>query len=154
VGGSIPEELGPALLPLLETIALLSIQIADIDRRIELLIRDRYPEAKVLQQVPGVGPLISLTFILTIADPHRFQNSRQVGPYLGLVPRQRESGDCSPQLGISKAGNRYLRQLLVNGSQYHLGLARSRHGSSTVGTAASWDRKPERQEAGGGCRRS
>jgi transposase len=65
--------------------------------------------------------LISLTFILSLGDPYRFKKSRQVGPYLGLVPRQRESGDRSPQLGISKAGNAYLRQLLVNGSQYMLG---------------------------------
>ena len=86
------------------------------------LIHDRYPEARLLQQVPGVGPLISLTFILTIGDPHRFKKSRQVGPYLGLVPRRRESGDRSPQLSISRSGNRYLRQLLVNGSQYILGF--------------------------------
>jgi transposase len=44
-----------------------------------------------------------------------------VGPYLELVPRRRDSGDVSPQLGISKTGNTYLRQLLVNGSQYILG---------------------------------
>jgi transposase len=44
-----------------------------------------------------------------------------VGPYLGLVPRQKESGDRSPQLRISKAGDKYLRQLLVNGAHYILG---------------------------------
>lgn len=118
---SIPEQLRPGLLPLLEMIAALTAQIADADRRLLSLIRERYPEAELLQQVPGVGPLISLTFILTIGDPSRFRKSRQVGPYLGLVPRQRESGDRSPQLGISKTGNAYLRQLLVNGSQYILG---------------------------------
>ena len=121
VRASLPEPLTPALAPLLDTVAVLTSQIADLDKQLDRLIHERYPEALALQQVPGVGPLISLTFILTIGDPYRFAKSRQVGPYLGLVPRKRESGERSPQLGISKAGNIYLRQLLVNGSQYILG---------------------------------
>jgi transposase len=122
VAEAIPESLLPALAPLLDTIGSLTARIDAMDKHIEALIRDQYPEAKALQQVPGVGPLISLGFILAIGNPHRFKQSRQVGPYLGLVPRRRESGERSPQLSISKAGNRYLRQLLVNGSQYMLGF--------------------------------
>ncbi len=121
VVGSVPKELLPALAPLLTTIAGLTAEIAAVDKRIVVLIRDRYPEAERLQQVPGVGPLIALTFVLTIGDPSRFPSSRQLGPYLGLVPRQRASGDRAPELGISKAGNVYLRQLLVNGAHYILG---------------------------------
>ena len=107
--------------PLLTTIAGLTAEIATVDKRIVALIRDRYPEAELLRQVPGVGPLIALTFVLTIGDPSRFPKSRQVGAYLGLVPRQRASGDRMPELGISTAGNVYLRQLLVNGAHYILG---------------------------------
>ena len=92
-----------------------------MDIRIEELSRERYPETAVLRQVPGVGPLISLTYVLTIGDPTRFTSSRQLGPYLGLVPRQRDSGNRTPALRISKAGNKYLRQLLVNGAHYILG---------------------------------
>jgi transposase len=121
VPAAIPPELAPALAPVLAMIADLTRQIDALDQTIFALIRERYPEAQFLQQVPGVGPLISLTFVLTIGDPSRFSKSRQVGAYLGLVPRQRESGDNSPQLAISKTGNAYLRQLLVNGSQYILG---------------------------------
>jgi transposase len=121
VAEAIPPELMPALTPLLEMIADLTGRIDAMDKAIVTLIHNRYPEAQFLQQVPGVGPLISLTFVLSIGDPARFRTSRQVGPYLGLVPRQRDSGDTSPQLGISKTGNAYLRQLLVNGSQYILG---------------------------------
>lgn len=66
----------------------------------------------------GVGPLISLTFVLTIGDPLRFKKSRELGPYLGLIPRQHESGQSTPSLRISKAGDSYLRQLLVNGAHY------------------------------------
>jgi transposase len=122
VAGLIPEELIPALTPVLELIASLSTQIAGADKRIETLIRERYPTACVLQQVPGVGPLISLSFILTISDPTRFRRSREVGPYLGLVPKRRESGDSAPELGITKVGDRYLRRLLVNGAHYIMGF--------------------------------
>ena len=122
VAAAIPEELKPALDPLLAIIARLTAEITAADHHIEELSRKCYPETAVLRQIPGVGPLIALTFVLTIGNPHRFTVSRQVGPYLGLVPKQRESGERSPELRISKAGNKYLRQLLVNGAHYILGF--------------------------------
>ena len=117
----IPQELRLALEPLIDAVEQLSLQIRAADRRVKALIEERYPAANCLQQVAGVGPLISLSFILTIGDPTRFQRSRELGPYLGLVPRQRESGDSSPALRISKAGDSFLRHLLVNRAQYILG---------------------------------
>lgn len=119
--GDIPQQIAAAVAPLLKMISSLNAEIAALDRALEELIATRYPQARVLQQVPGVGPLISLTFVLTIEDPGRFRTSRQVGAYLGLVSRQRASGERSPELGITKAGNIYLRQLLVNGAHYVLG---------------------------------
>jgi transposase len=121
VAPAIPKELQPALFPLLIGIGELSKQIVALDAQIERMIDARYPEAKALQQVAGVGPLISLTFILTLADPTRFAKSRQVGAYLGLTPRQRQSGERAPQLRISKTGDGYLRQLLVQAAHYILG---------------------------------
>jgi L-asparaginase / beta-aspartyl-peptidase len=56
-----------------------------------------------------------------VGDPNRFQHSRDVGAYLGLTPRRRQSGDIDQQLRISKAGNRKLRSLLVQCAQYLLG---------------------------------
>jgi transposase len=117
----LPPDLSVSLSPLLEVIEGLTEKIKGVDRHILHLIETRYPEARVLQQVVGVGPLIALAFILTIGDPARFKKSRELGPYLGLVPRQRESGDSAPELRISKAGDKYLRQLLVNGAHYILG---------------------------------
>jgi hypothetical protein len=76
-------------------------------------IAKRYAEMELLTQVYGVGTLIALTYILTIVDAQRFEHSRDVGPYLGLTRKQRDSGDCEPELGISKAGDRLLRSLLV-----------------------------------------
>jgi transposase len=118
---SIPVDLVPALKPLLDLVAHLTAEIMAADGQIHALACDRYPQTTVLQQVQGVGPLISLTYVLTIGDPDRFRTSREVGPYLGLVPRRRESGDRSPELRISKAGDKYLRKLLVNGAHYILG---------------------------------
>ncbi|MBA4179787.1 MAG: IS110 family transposase [Anaerolinea sp.] len=119
--GAIPEPLLIAVTPVLAVIEQLSKEIDGVDARIGALIKESYPEARLLMQVDGVGPLISLTYVLTLFDPHRFQRSRQVGPFLGMTPRQRASGERSPRLGISKTGNGYLRQLLVNGAHYILG---------------------------------
>jgi transposase len=117
----IPPSLKVALDSLLAAIENLTEGIKSIDRLVLEMIETRYSEARVLQQVAGVGPLISLTFMLTIGDPSRFKKSREVGPYLGLVPLQRESGSSSPQLRISKTGDSFLRQMLVNGAHYILG---------------------------------
>ena len=75
-----------------------------------MLAAEQYPETRLLQQVQGVGPLVALTYVLTLEDPHRFPKSRSVGSYLGLRPRQSESGNSTPQLGITKAGSGQVAQ--------------------------------------------
>jgi len=80
-----------------------------------------YPETQALVQVHGVGSLTAMTFVLTIGDKRRFQQSRDVGAYLGLRPRRDQSGARDSQLGITKAGNGYLRNLLVECANYILG---------------------------------
>lgn len=98
--------------PLLKSVEEINKQIGVYDQRIEEMGK-RYPETKVLKQVHGVGPLIALTYMLTIEDAERFTHSREVGPYLGLTRKLRDSGDSQPELGISKAGDGLLRRLLV-----------------------------------------
>lgn len=95
-------------------------RIEEYDKKVKEL-EQKYPAAVRLQQISGVGPLISLTFVLTLDDHLRFQKSRQIGSFLGLRPRQRDSGASQPQLRITKAGDRYLRSLLIQGAQYILG---------------------------------
>ena len=112
---SVAEELRPALKPLLKMVEELSEQIRNYEREIEQMQR-RYPEVELLTQVYGVGELIGVTYLLTLDDPGRFAHSRDVGPYLGLVPKQRDSGERQSQLGISKAGDGLLRSLLVQGA--------------------------------------
>src|SRR5664279_4153879 len=101
--------------PMLKSVEAISQQIGEYDKKIEGIAK-RYPEMKVLTQVYGVGTLIALTYILTIEDAQRFEHSRDVGPYLGLTRKQRDSGDSEPELGISKAGDQLLRRLLVQGA--------------------------------------
>ncbi len=117
---SLPEVLRPALEPLLALIASLTQQIRVMERTLED-VAARYPETQRLRQVGGVGPLIGLCYVLTLEDPHRFTRSRAVGAYLGLCPRQRDSGAAHPQLRITKCGDPMLRRLLVNGAHYILG---------------------------------
>jgi transposase len=117
----IPEALRPALGPILETIASLTERIRDYERELETISREHYPETELLRQVEGIGPLTALTFVLTLEDPYRFEKSRAVGAYLGLVPARDQSGDRDPQKHISKEGDEMLRKLLVSSAHYILG---------------------------------
>jgi len=116
-----PKELEPVIAPLVAVIDSLTEQIRCCDKQIEALADRRYPETAVLRQISGVGALTSLAFVLTLFDKDRFARSRDVGPYLGLVPRQDSSGDRSPELPITKAGNSYMRRLLIGSAHYILG---------------------------------
>jgi len=121
VAGHIPEQLCTALEGVLMSIETLTEQIHAQDRLIEYLCRECYPETQRLRQVDGVGAVTSLGYVLKIEDPERFSKSRQVGAFLGLTPRRDQSGDTDKQLRITKAGDTYVRSLLVSCSNYILG---------------------------------
>jgi transposase len=118
---ALPAMLAPALTPVLNSLEILNAQIAATDRTIAQVTAARYPETMSLRQIPGVGPITALCFVLTLEDPHRFPQSRGVGAYLGLCPREHQSGDRAPQLRISKAGDSMLRRLLVTAAHSILG---------------------------------
>lgn len=113
---ALPPGVQQTMRPLLEEIESVTERIHTCDKRLEQIARHKYPETALLRQVSGVGPLIALTFVLTVDDPARFRKSRDVGCYLGLRPKRSDSGERSPQLGITKEGDRYLRRLLVQGA--------------------------------------
>ena len=118
----IPEALWPALEPILEQIGSLSQRIRDYERQLETIAKEHQPhETDLLRQVEGVGTLTALTFVLSLEDPYRFEKSRSVGAYLGLVPATDRSGDSDPQKRISKEGDEMLRRLLVGSAHYILG---------------------------------
>jgi transposase len=105
----------------LEQIGSLTERIRDYDRRLETICQEHYPETDLLRQVEGIGPLTALAFVLTLEDPHRFERSRSVGAYLGLVPARDRSGDRDSQKRICKEGDEMMRKLLVGSAHYILG---------------------------------
>jgi len=121
VRDGVGENLFPGLAAILRTVEQLTREIHSIDRQIERLCEDRYPMTEQLRQPSGVGALTALAYVLTLEDPHRFAKSRDVGAFLGLRPRQRDSGDRHPQLRITKAGDQLMRRLLVGAAHYILG---------------------------------
>ena len=115
------DDLFPGCAVLLTMIEQLTEEARRLEREIERVGATRYPVTQLLRQVPGVGAITSLAYVLTLEDPQRFRSSRAVGAYLGLRPRRRDSGERSPQLRITKAGDVFLRRLLVGSAQYVLG---------------------------------
>ncbi|MGF1473034.1 MAG: IS110 family transposase [Rubrobacteraceae bacterium] len=122
VADHLPDELAEALEDIVATIASLTERIRGYERRIERVCKERYPrETGLLQQISGVGALTSLTYVLTLEDPERFEKSRSVGAYLGLVPGKDQSGQRDPGKRISGEGDEMLRRLLVGSAHYILG---------------------------------
>lgn len=117
----LPAILRPAITPLLDAITYLSKQIRALETELASIAEQHYPAVQQLRQVAGVGPVISLAFVLSVEDPTRFASSRRVPAWLGLCPRVQSSGDSNPQLRISKAGDPQLRRLLVQAARYILG---------------------------------
>lgn len=116
-----PEALQPALVPLIRLVQTLTDDIAAYDRLVVEKAR-AYPETRAVQTIHGVGALTAVTFVLVLNnDRQRFKRSRDVGCYLGLRPKQRDSGMRSPQLGITKAGDPVVRRLATQSAQYILG---------------------------------
>jgi transposase len=116
----IPRVLEAALEPVYQVLERIDEQIRAQDKMIDRIAK-KYPDVEVISQPKGVGTLTALVYLLTIEDKQRFANSRMVGAYLGLRPRKRKSGEQDPQLRITKAGDPFVRRLLVNAANYILG---------------------------------
>ena len=108
----LPDELRRVIEPLLEQLDLVSGEIARRDEELADMARE-IPAVERLQQIPGVGPITSLYFVLSIEDPHRFRRSRDVAAFFGLRPSMRESGGISRYGRITKEGDSEMRRLLV-----------------------------------------
>ena len=74
---------------------------------------DQHPVAQRLMTIPGVGAVVSLSFIALVDDPNRFRRTSDVGAFLGLTPRRHQSGEIDWSGRISKCGDRAMRGLLV-----------------------------------------
>jgi len=108
-------------------LAVVKEQVLENDRRIRASARET-EVGRRLMEIPGVGPLLASAFVASVADPHMFKTGRDLAAWIGLVPRQNSSGGKDRLGGISRAGNRYLRQMLVVGAMAVIRHA-ERHGS-------------------------
>lgn len=100
------------LQPLLRVMVLVNEEIATADRALEQKAKSE-PIVRRLQSVPQVGPITALAFVAALDDVHRFRNAHQVESYLGLVPRERSSGEHQVRGRITKTGDKRVRWLLV-----------------------------------------
>ena len=95
----------------------------DTERRVEELdarLAAQAQEDEVcrrLMTVPGIGPITATALAATVGDATVFESGRHLAAWLGLVPRQQSSGARERLGGISKAGDGYLRRLLVHGAR-------------------------------------
>jgi len=101
---------------LLGLLGTLDQQIDRLDAAVKAAA-EQNAQARLLMTQPGVGPVTSLAFVLTLGDVSRFQRGKQVASYLGLIPREHSSGGRQTLGSISKQGNRLLRSLLVEAAQ-------------------------------------
>lgn len=90
----------------------LTQQISELDQKL-LTIARQDKQAKRLMTAHGIGPITALTYKVEIFDPTRFSNSKAVGAYLGMTPKQYSSGETTKQGRISKCGSKELRFLLM-----------------------------------------
>lgn len=116
----VTEKLKLALAGMLAEIDALTARVKEYDAQI-VSLAGQHKEVMFIQSINGVGALSALTFVLTLGSATRFEHSRDVGAFLGLRPKQRQSGDSDPQLRISKAGDKYMRKLLNQCAHHILG---------------------------------
>ncbi len=104
-----------------EMFALLGQEIEELDAKIEqtdkklTAAHKANPVSKLLATAPGIGPITALTLAIEI-DPGVFQSGRHLAAWAGLTPKEHSTGGKQRMGGISRAGNKRLRSLLVNGA--------------------------------------
>jgi len=119
----VPELARDCLAALAAQLDLATQQIREADRRILAWHRSNEVSQR-LAAIPGVGPLTASALVAAIPDPKIFRSGRDLGAWIGLVPKQNSTGGKERLGSISKAGDRYLRQLLVTGAMAVIRRAR------------------------------
>ncbi len=125
--GRLPEASRSCLRMLADQFSMVKAHILELDRAIVADVR-RNESAKRLMAIPGVGPLLASAMVAAVPDPAMFRSGRNLAAWIGLVPRQNSSGGKERLGGITKQGNRYLRQLLFVGAMAVIRYA-ERHGT-------------------------
>jgi transposase len=141
----VPADARLCLQMLTAQLAVVKVQILENDRRVRASARAT-DLGRRLMQVPGVGPLLASAFIATVADPASFKTGRDLAAWIGLVPKQNSSGGKERLGSITKAGNRYLRQMLVVGAMAVIRYAK-RHGTKRPWLVQLMQRRPAKVAA-------
>jgi transposase len=123
----VPTDARLCLQMLAAQLAVVKDQILENDRRVRTSARAT-ELGRRLMEIPGVGPLVASALTATISDPAAFKTGRDLAAWIGLVPKQNSSGGKERLGSISKAGNSYLRQMLVVGAMAVIRYAK-RHGT-------------------------
>lgn len=97
-----------------------------------------------LATIPGIGPITASAIAASVADPAAFKNGRHLAAWLGLVPRQNSSGGKNRLGAITKAGDSYIRRLLVIGATSMIRYARDKAPGQGEWLKRLLDRKPPR----------
>jgi transposase len=131
----------------------LALHLEDLDASIDALEDEiakanaQNPTSQLLDEIPGIGPLIASVIAASVPDPGVFKSGRDFAAWLGLTPRQNSSGGKDKLGAITKQGNRYIRKMLVVGATSVLRVARKRKGALADWIIALRARKPEKLAA-------
>ena len=118
-------------------------RILELDKAIAALAKTD-PRIKLLQTIPGIGPVNASAIVATIGSAHQFKSGRDLAAWIGLTPLNKSSGGKERLGKISRMGDRYLRQLLVVGMSARVRAARTRPERVDPWTASILERKPTR----------
>jgi transposase len=116
-----------SLVILASQLQLVNEQVLDNDRRVRATARST-DLGRRLMEVPGVRPVLASALVASVPEPRAFKSGRDLAAWIGLVPKQNSSGGKEKLGGITKQGDRYLRQLLVVGALSVIRYAQ-RHGT-------------------------
>src|SRR5690606_2347571 len=141
----VPDDARISLEMLLAQLVVVKEQILENDRRIRESARQT-EVGRRLMEIPGVGPLLASAFVASVADPTVFRTGRDLAAWIGLVPKQNSSGGKDRLGSITRAGNRYLRQMLVVGAMAVIRYA-ERHGTKRPWLVQLLARRPAKVAA-------
>jgi len=108
----VPEWLRLGMGPVLATMEPINQQLEEVERSIHRIVQGD-PVVQRLSTAPGIGPVTAVAFVAALDGVERFDGAHQVECYLGLVPRERSSGEKQHKGAITKAGNPRMRWLMV-----------------------------------------
>ena len=140
---AIPEIGQAVILSLCEQLLSLHGRVKQMDKAIASQARTD-PRIKLLQTIPGIGPINASAIVATIGSAQHFKSGRDFAAWIGLTPLNRSSGGKERLGKISRKGDRYLRKLLVVGMTARLRVAARKPDEVDPWTANILKQKPRR----------